>query len=156
MAIAERLKAYLREHDAEYELISHIHTGSSLETAEAARVPGDCLAKGIVLKDGKGYVLVVVPADYHVDLDVLNRQFQREMQFASEEELGGLFPDCELGAVPPIGAAYGVETHWDVSLGGEREVYFEAGDHQSLVRVSGEQFHQLMATAERGRFSHHI
>ena len=63
-----------------------------------------------------------------------------------------------LRIIVPVGVAYGIKTLWDPesSLGKLDEVYFEAGDHQTLVRVSGMQFHELMAPAERGKFSHHI
>ena len=129
-----------------------------METAEAAHVPGDCLAKGVVLKDTKGFLLVVVASDYHVELERLNQQFKREMVMAEEDELTALFPDCEAGAVPPIGDAYSIDTVWDpaASLGLQDQVYFEAGDHSTLVRVSGKQFHELMAGAERVHFSHHV
>jgi len=62
-----------------------------------------------------------------------------------EATLGEIFSDCELGAVPPIGMAYELKTIWDPksSLGKEDEVFFEAGDHQNLIRVSGVQFHEL-------------
>jgi len=156
MAIAEKLRIYLKKHEAKYALRRHPHTGSSMETAEAAHVPGDCLAKGVVLKDAKGFLLVVVPSDYHVEPDRLNHQFKREMTMAEEDELTTLFPDCEAGAVPPVGFAYGVDTVWDTSLGDKESVWFEAGDHESLVQVSGRQFHELMAPAERGQFSHHL
>lgn len=156
MAIAAKLKNFLTEHEAQYSLRRHPHTGSSMETAEVAHVPGDCLAKGVVLKDDKGYLLVVVPSDYHVDLDTLNKRLGRTMEMASETEFSEMFPDCEVGAVPPIGAAFGVPTIWDTSLGDKDEVYFESGDHESLVRVTGRHFHELMASAERGVFSHHI
>lgn len=156
MAIAEKLRIYLKDHEAKYSLRRHPHTGSSMETAEAAHVPGDCLAKGVVLKDTKGFLLVVVPSDYHVELERLNQQFKRQMVMAEEDELTALFPDCEAGAVPPIGFAYGVDTVWDTSLGDKDSVWFEAGDHESLVHLSGRQFHELMAPAERGQFSHHV
>jgi Ala-tRNA(Pro) deacylase len=156
MAIAAKLKTFLTEHEADYSLQRHPHTGSSMESAEAAHVPGDCLAKGVVLKDDKGYLLVVVPSDYHVDLESLNKKLGRTMEMAPEEAFGQLFPDCEVGAIPPIGAAYGVPTIWDTTLGDKDEVYFEAGDHESLVRVTGRHFHELMASADRGVFSSHI
>ena len=156
MAIADKLKHFLDAHEGGYELVEHQHTGSSMETAEAAHVPGDSLAKGIVVKDEGGYLMVVVPADYHIELDRLNQQLHRNLMMVSEDELGDLFPDCEVGAVPPIGAAYGVETLWDTSLGDQEVVFFEAGDHVTLVRVTGRHFHELMASAERGRFSHHV
>ena len=75
-----------------------------------------------------------------------------------EAALEKIFSDCELGAEPPIGMAYGVKTIWDPksSLGKQDEVFFKEGDHQSLIQMSGVQFHELMAPDERGEFSHHI
>lgn len=156
MSIAEKLRVYLKAQEAKYSLRRHPHTSSSMETAEAAHIPGDCLAKGVVLKDADGYLLVVVPSDYHVELGRLNHLLKREMEMVDENDLVTLFPDCETGAVPPIGFAYGVDTIWDTSLGDKESVWFEAGDHESLVHLSGRQFHELMAPAERGQFSHHI
>lgn len=158
MAIARQLLDYLRQHEVGYILTPHPHSGSSMETAEQAHVPGDSLAKGIVVKHEGEYVLVVVPSDYHVELESLHEMLQQKVSLAFEEELQALFPDCEVGAVPPIGMAYGLTTIWDpnTSLGREETIYFEAGDHEHLVCVTGEQFHELMAPAERGQFSHHI
>lgn len=158
MSISNTLRKYLVAHDVKVKLITHSPTGSSMESAEQAHVSGDALAKGVVVKDDEGYLLVVVPSDYHVDLDSLRRFLGQPVELATEEELGGLFPDCELGAVPPLGHAYGIKTIWDpkTTLGSERQVYFEAGDHLHLVRVSGEKFHELMAPAERGKFSYHV
>jgi len=158
MTIVNTVETYLQAHNIEYDLITHPHTGSSMETAESARVPGDRLAKGVVLKDGESYLMVVIPSDYHVELERLNLLLKRELHLADEGSLKSLFPDCELGAVPPIGDAYNINTFWDPSssLGTIDEVFFEAGDHRELVCVSGESFHELMAPAERMEFSHHI
>jgi Ala-tRNA(Pro) deacylase len=158
MAIAKRLEAYLEELGVEYELVLHPHTGSSMETAEAAHVPGDNLAKGVVVRDADEYLLVVVPADYVIELDSVQKLLQREVEMATEDELGLIFTDCEIGAVPPVGPAYGIRTVWDpnTSLGRVDEVFFESGDHREVVCVTNEHFHELMAPAERGEFSHHI
>jgi Ala-tRNA(Pro) deacylase len=158
MAIAKTLERHLQDTGCRYELVTHPHSGSSMQTAEVAHVPGDALAKGLVLRDEAGLLLVVVPSDYHVQLDALNTLLDRELAFVAERELAGIFPDCEPGAVPPIGAAYGIATLWDpeASLGVQQHVFFEAGDHLTLVRVSGKQFHELMATADRAHFSHHL
>lgn len=158
MAVAKTLQRHLRNVGCQYKLVNHPHSGSSMETAEAAHVPGDALAKGVVLKDDAGLLLVVVPSDYHVELDALNTLLRRRLSFVTENDLSGILPDCEPGAVPPIGAAYSIETVWDpeASLGMQEHVFFEAGDHLSLVRVSGKQFHELMAGANRAHFSHHI
>ena len=158
MAIAKTLHNYLENKGIEYELVTHPHSGSSMETAESAGVSGDALAKGIALKDQAGTLLVVVPSDYHIELDTLNDRLGRQLHLVPEEALQTLFPDCELGAVPPIGSAYAIESLWDpeASLGVQERVYFEAGDHVTLIQVTGEHFHELMADAQRAHFSHHI
>jgi len=158
MTIVSAVEEYLESHNIEYEIITHPHTGSSMETAESAHVPGDCLAKGVVLKDEDSYLMVVIASDYHVELERLRKLLKRDLYMADEENLLELFPDCEVGAIPPLGEAYQITTVWDPSssLGMVDEVFFEAGDHMELVCVSGESFHELMAPAERMEFSHHI
>ena len=159
MSIAKKLQTYLKQHEDKYRLIAHPHTGSRMETAEQAHVAGGALAKGIlVTTEQDGYRLVVVPSDYHIDLESLQRLLKQPVSMATEAELGERFPDCEVGAVPPLGHVYGLKTLWDpeTSLGRLERVFFEAGDHEHLIQVSGEQFHELMAPAERGEFSHHI
>ena len=44
-----------------------------------------------------------------------------------------LFDDCEFGAVPPVGAAYGLPVLLDESLDGASELHFEAGDHTIIL-----------------------
>lgn len=158
MTIASKLKSYLERRDAEYKVVTHPHSEYSMETAEKAHVRGDALAKGILVKDDDGYLLVVLPADYHIELESLHKLLGQEVAMVNENTLAEVFVDCEPGAVPAIGMAYGVKTIWDPksSLGKLDEVFFEAGDHQTLVRMSGVQFHELMAPADRGEFSHHI
>ena len=110
----------------------------------------------VILEDTKGPLMAVIPADFHLDLDDLKQQLHRDLEFAEEEELASLFPDCELGAIPPVGPAYDMPTIWDTRLGEEPTVYLEAGDHETLLEMSGRAFHELMAPAERGHFSHHV
>ena len=158
MTIASKLKNYLQQQEVEYKVVAHPHSEYSMETAEKAHVPGDALAKGVLVRGDEGYLLMVLPADYQIEIESLRKLLKQKVTMVNEATLEKVFSDCELGAVPPIGMAYGVKTIWDPksSLGKLEEVFFEAGDHQSLVRMSGVQFHELMAPAERGEFSHHI
>lgn len=158
MAISNKLRLYLKQHDVSYRLVGHPHSTFSMESAEKAHVPGDALAKGILVKEDGEYLMVVLPSDYYVELDSLNKLLGKEVKMAEEAELADLLPDCELGAIPAIGHIFGIKTLWDpnTSLGDQEQVYFEAGDHEHLVRVSGKQFHELMAEADRGEFSRHF
>lgn len=155
MSIARKLSDYLQEANVNYHLVHHQYTSSSLRTAEQAHVPGDSLAKGVILREDGRYMMAVLPAAAHVDIEILRKALGRHVHLAAQVELAKLFPDCDPGAIPPLGQAYGLPTVWDAtsSLGEIDTVYFEAGDHENIVRVSGEQFHQLMASAERAHFS---
>jgi len=154
--IATRLQHYLEAHHTQFRTLPHQHTGSSMQTAEAAHIPGDRLAKAVLLKDTAGPLMAVIPSDYHLDLGTLKETLHRELEFIDETQLAALFPDCEPGAVPPMGPAYDLPTIWDARLGAEDTVYLEAGDHETLLEMSGRSFHELMAPAERGHFSHHV
>jgi Ala-tRNA(Pro) deacylase len=152
MTMSLTLEEFLNQRNVSYDLIPHPHTGSSMETAQEAHVPGLRLAKAVVLRDDGRYVMVVVPSAEHVDMALLRQQFGHAVEMASEAELADLFPDCEVGAVPPIGPAWGLDTFVDESLLAESEVFFEAGDHEAVVRVNGDEFEQLLEEAERGYF----
>jgi Ala-tRNA(Pro) deacylase len=152
MTIAAKLERHLAEQQTEYELLSHPHTGCSHETAEAAHVPEDHIAKGVLVRGGKDYYLAVIPADRWLKMSAIDHELDRELELASERELGAIFPDCEVGAVPPIGNAYGVETLLDDSLTSLANVYFEAGDHEHLVHTSGENFARLFGGSRHGYY----
>jgi Ala-tRNA(Pro) deacylase len=154
MATARRTEDYLTQQGIAYDLLSHPHSHSSMETAEVAHVPGDRLAKCVVLGDEDGYVVAVLPSTQHVRLGKLGRELKRRLRLATEDEVATLFADCERGAVPAVGLAYGVATILDESLAEQPEIYFEAGDHESLIRMKRDAFMTLMAPASHGRFGH--
>ncbi len=155
MAIAPTVQRYLADEDVTFKVLSHPLTQTSSETAHASHISGNRVAKAVLLRDGDGYWLAVVPATHHVRLELVERWLSRPVEVASEQEVGRLFPDCEVGAIPVIGQAYALEVILDESLTGQNEVCFEGGDHESLIQVSGEQFGQLMAAAHHGVFSTH-
>lgn len=153
MAISLTLERYLDAKNIEYDVIAHAPTNSSLETAETCHILGDRLAKGVLLRDKMGYALAVLPASHHIRLSELRRQFGDDIMLASEREIEGLFEDCVRGAVPAVGECYGLDTVVDDSLDEQPEVYFEGGDHATLVHMSHAQFADLTATARHASFS---
>ncbi|MGB5260859.1 MAG: YbaK/EbsC family protein [Gammaproteobacteria bacterium] len=154
MAIAMKVSDYLAHHDIAYDVLTHPHSSTSSESAQTSHVPGRRLAKSVVLEDEDGYLMVVLPSDRRVDLGELHRQMNRSLGLATESELGRLFSDCEIGALPPLGPAYGIETVVDDAIAEQAEIYFEAGDHEQLIRVTNEDFSALMGEGiRRGHFS---
>ncbi len=155
MAIANTLERFMANSGIHYEVLTHPRSHSSSETAESAHIHGDRLAKAVLLEDENGYVLAVLPSTHRIAQGQLDRLLQRHLGLATEQELARVFWDCELGAIPPFGTAYGIETILDESLLEQPDIYFEAGNHEELIHLSGEQFRQLVAGVPHARFSRH-
>jgi Ala-tRNA(Pro) deacylase len=156
MAIAHTVRNFLSQNHIAFELVPHRHTGSSLRSASEAHVRPARLAKAVLLEDDfehDHFLMAVVPATRRVEIDKLARRAGRPLHLATEEAAAGLFADCEAGAIPALGTAYGVETMLDESLDDEPVLYFEAGDHEHLVRVDSGAFFRLLGDCARGQFS---
>ena len=145
MTIPARVRKYIVEHHAMFDVVEHPRTMSSAQTAHAARIPPERLAKSVILEDDDGYLMAVLPTNGRIHLGELSRQIGRKLRLATETEIASIFDDCDPGAVPPVGPAYGLQTMVDESLLEQPDVYFEAGDHTGVIHMSGEQFVGLMA-----------
>jgi Ala-tRNA(Pro) deacylase len=154
MTIATTVKTALEQAHSKFLLVPHPKTYSTHDAAAAAHVRDDHLAKAIIVKDAQGYAMVVIPGDHWLKLDALQKETNRDFQLAEEAEIASLFTDCQVGAIPPLGPAYHIETFLDEALTSLANVYFEAGDHEQLVHVSGEEFHALLKGVRHGHFSH--
>jgi Ala-tRNA(Pro) deacylase len=135
-----------------YELVRHPRTLTSTETAQAAGVPGDRLAKPVVVEDDERYMVVVIPASHRLKFTALHNALGRQCGLATEREVEALFEDCERGAVPAVAQAYGLDVFVDDALLGLDDVYFEAGDHVELVHLNGDDFRRLMRDATHGAY----
>lgn len=148
MSLAQTLESFLSDRHVSYTLEHHPASTSSLGTAHSAHIDADCLAKSVVLGDDRGFLLAVLPATRRLELDRLRNELGRSLHLLPEDEVVRLFPDCKVGAIPPVGAAYGLATVLDASLEDRDEVFFEGGDHETLVRMDGGSFLDLLESAE--------
>ena len=155
MSIPSTLANYLQQSGAHFDVCAHAHSRTSAESARLAHVPERLLAKSVLLEDDDGCVMAVVPADSRVRVSALARLLGRHsLRLSDEETVKRLFTDCDPGAVPPFGMAYGVETAVDDELLARNpDVYVESGDHEQLLHMSRGQFTELMQHARHGHFS---
>ena len=153
MTIAPRLQHYLDRLDADYELIEHVPTRSAMQNAALCHIPPDRIAKAVLLDTPDEYLLAVLPSDRRVDLADLRGELGAKPRLADEDELVTIFDDCAVGAVPPLGFGYGIATIVDDSLESQPDIYFEGGDHASLVHMDQAEFARLTRPARHGRFS---
>jgi Ala-tRNA(Pro) deacylase len=144
MAIATTLKSYLEDHHVNYDVVKHTHSATALESAHSAHVPSHQVAKAVVLADSNGYIVSVLPSTNRLDLNWVNESLGRRLEMAQENELPNLFQDCDPGAVPALSNAYGLDVIWDEQLTNASEIYIEAGDHENLIHMHGDEFGKLM------------
>jgi len=152
MTIAANLAKFLEHRHVDYQVVSHAPTGSSLQSARAAHVPPERIAKAVLIDDGEHLLLTVLPGTCHVQLGELRQQLGRPVRLAAEERVAEVFDDCAAGAIPPIGPAYGLETVLDERLIEQPEIYFEAGDHEHLLQMACGDFIALLRGCKSGRF----
>ena len=140
-----KLKRFLDENDVKYVSISHSQAFTAQEVAASAHVPGKELAKVVMVKLDGEMAMAVLPAPSQVDLESLRGVAGAdEAELAGEEEFEELFPDCEVGAMPPFGNLWDLDVYVDEELREDEEIAFDAGSHTELVRMSYEDFERLV------------
>ena len=145
MTVARRLANYLNVTNTDYKLHTHMDSRSAADSAHAAHVPEASVVKGVLLKNRETgrYLMALAPASNRLNLPWIDPKTGMELEIAGEEELGDLFPDCDLGAVPAFGQAYNLDMIWDEQLAGPAQLYIEAGNHQELIKIDHDDFLQL-------------
>lgn len=156
MGIAVTLQDYLESREIAYEVLEHRAAQSALKAAESAHVSGEKMAKPILLGDDHAYLLAVIPATHRLELDRLNQLMARHLELMDDDEMEVAFSDCDRGAIPAIGDAYGIDTVIDTALSHQDDVYFDSGDHKHLIHVSGDMFRQMTEHAHKFPVSHHL
>jgi len=146
MSLPNRLKSFLDSNQIPYESLPHSTTYTAQGTAAVMQISGKDVAKTIVLRAGaagEDTILAVLPGSRHAKLDRLSAAVGKPVRLATELEFSDLFPDCELGAMPPFGALYNLPVYVDESLAKDKEVVFNAGTHHDAVRMAYEDFVRL-------------
>ncbi len=142
---ANKLREYLDSRGVKYVSIRHSPAYSAPEVAQSAHVSGRDFAKTVVVCTETGLALVVLPAVRRLVLADLREMLQMpHVRLASETEFRDLFPDCELGAMPPFGNLYGLPVYVAESLAAEEEIAFNAGTHTEVIKMRYEDFEALV------------
>ena len=136
-----KLKEFLETHNIKYVTISHSQAFTAQEIAATAHVPGRQLAKTVMVKIDGTMAMAVLPASHRVDFDQLKKATgAKRVELATEQEFKDLFPECEIGAMPPFGNLYGMQVFVAESLAEAEDIAFNAGSHTELIRISYKDF----------------
>ena len=153
MAVVASVQEFLRRANVPYAVFPHVRAYTAQEEAAVTHVPGRDWAKAVVCFIDGEPVQAVVPADLEVDLDRLAVVARaNSIRVAGEDELRWLYPDCERGAMPPLGPLYRQMVYVDEALADEDEIVFNAGTHGDAVRMRYDDF-AAIARPIIGRFA---
>jgi Ala-tRNA(Pro) deacylase len=140
-----KLQEYLDSQRVRYVSIKHSPAFTAQEIAASAHIPGKDVAKTVVVKLDGEMALVALPATRMVRMNHLKAAMGVDKaELASEEEFKGRFPDCEVGAMPPFGNLYDMDTLVDEALAKDHEIAFNAGTHTELIRMDYADFDRLV------------
>ena len=150
------LQSFLDEKGVAYRLSRHETAFTASGLAQVEHVPGRKVIKPVIVNADGAFVMCALPASHKVDFEELKRQLEANyVSMVTEEQLGKLFPDCELGAVPPIGRLYGMTTLMDESLIADDRVMFQAGTHEDAVTMTLADYRRV-AQPEVAYFGRHL
>ena len=141
----QKLREFLDSNHVKYMTISHSVAYTAQEVAASAHVKGKDLAKTVMVVADGDLAMVVLPASFHINLELLKEATgSKQVRLASEGEFRDRFPGCETAAMPPFGNLYGMKVYVSQSLTHDKEIAFNAGTHSELIRLSYEDFERLV------------
>ncbi len=141
----KKLKDYLDNLKVKYVTINHALAYTSQQIASISHIRGKELAKTVMVKiDGK-MAMVVLPASYKVDLELVKRAARAKIvALANESEFTEMFPECDAGAMPPFGNLYNMDVYVEEKLTEDAEIAFNAGSHLELIKLAYKDFERLV------------
>lgn len=142
---SEKLKAFLDSHSVKYISIAHSLAFTGLEIAKSAHIPTKILAKTVILKIDGEPTMMVLPAAYQIDMENLSQALRGSVvELATEQEFFTLFPDCEVGAMPPFGNLYGMKVYVAERLTENEDIVFNAGSHSEVIQMAYNDYEELV------------
>ena len=146
MPIPAHISVFLDSRHIPYQAFSHSRAYTAQGTAQAQHLSGKRLAKVVmIIANDQKPIMAVVPASHRVDLEQLGQVLNMNgIRLATEEEFKDLFPECELGAMPPFGNIYHMEVWIDEKLKSYPAISFNAGTHAEIIQMAFADFDRLV------------
>jgi len=142
---SKKLKKFLDDNNIKYVIIRHSPAYTAQEVAGMAHIPGKEMAKTVMASIKGKMTMFVLPASLKVDFSLLKKVVgETDIELANEEEFKYMFPDCEIGAMPPFGNLYNMEVWVEKSLSEDSEISFNASTHSELIKMEYKDFEKLV------------
>jgi len=144
MEIPKQLIDCLNQNKVSYEILRHSEAITAQRIAQAEHVKGRHQAKVVMLKSDDQHLMVVLPADHHIDLEKIGNAIGKSVFLSTENDFKSLFSDSAIGAMPPFGNLYGLNTYVDKHLADQNYIVFEAGTHTDAIKLSYSDYEKIV------------
>ncbi len=142
---AKRLKKFLDDNNVKYTVKTHSQSFTAQQISATTHISGKDIAKTVMIKIEGKMAMAVLPGSYHVDFRLLREAVgNNSFKLATEEEFKNVFPECEVGAMPPFGNLFGIDVYVAKSLAEDHEIAFNAGSHTELIQMAYRDFERLV------------
>jgi Ala-tRNA(Pro) deacylase len=138
------LVKFLKSNKVPFQLRHHPARFTAQEVAAAEHITGEEVVKAVIVRTDGRFAMCVLPATFQLKMDQVRQALGgQDVRLATEEEIEQLFPDCQVGAMPPFGKEYGVETWAEDALAADEEILVPAGTHEDSVLMAWEDYARL-------------
>ena len=144
MGIPKQLIDCLDQNKVRYEVLHHSEAVTAQRIAQAEHIKGRHQAKVVIMKSGDQHLMVVLPADHHVDPEKIEKAIGKPVSFSNENDFKSLFRDSAVGAMPPLGNLYNLPTYVDQHLAEQDYIVFEAGTHTDAIKMSYSDYEKIV------------
>lgn len=143
MSIAKNIENYLKKAGIKYDVVKHKKVYTAYDLAATLKKKLDAVAKSLLIKADKKYVVVSIPAGYQLDLGKLKKVLKAQaVRIAGEPEIKKILK-LKLGMLPPFANLHKLELMLDKTLLKAKEVIANAGSFTDSVRVKVKDLHKL-------------
>jgi Ala-tRNA(Pro) deacylase len=142
---AQKIKDFLTQHKIHYLSVSHPQAYATREISHLSNISERAFAKSVLIHAGNKTLMIVLPANERIEFDALKKILrENSVTLVPEEAFLTLFPDCEIGAMPPFGNLYNIQVYVDKTLSKNKEIAFNAGNHSELIKMNYQDFEKLV------------
>ena len=148
MSCNQKLINFLNANKIKYQVITHSRAYTAQEIAALVHIPGQELAKTVMVRMDDDLVMTVLPANYRIDFELLSSVLgTARVRLAEEDEFKSVFPDCEIGAMPPCGNLFDIPVYMAESLADDEMIAFNGGSHTEILRMAMDDYKRLVNPA---------
>lgn len=154
MAVCKKLINFLEKNKVEYKILRHKTVYTAFDKSKTLKVDPKIVGKTLIIKGDKDLKVVLISANKNLDLKKFKKFGKfKKVELVSEKLIKQKFKGAKVGAIPPFGNLWKIETFVDRSLLREKEIILNGGDYNFSISLKANELKKLIPDLRIGSFS---